>query len=86
MKVVVTVFVSGWCPGGPANARIVRQAAGLEDVVLEVVNTSDRATLLEWGIDQGIWIDDEPFRPYGPPFGVDELRRAILHKLKAAEG
>ncbi len=85
-RVVVTAFVPGWCPSGADNARIARRAAaGLSDVVVQTVDTSDRDTFLEWGIDQGIWIDDEPFRPYGPPFGVEELRQTVQRKLTALE-
>lgn len=87
-KVRVTAFVPGWCPTGLENARIAREAvAGFDGdtVELQLIDTSDRATLLAWGIDQGIFIDDAPFSPYGPPFGVPELRDAIQQKLTSRE-
>ncbi len=81
-KVVVSVFVNGWCPAGPENARIARAAVSTlgDDVLLREIDTSDRATFLAWGIDQGIWIDDAPFRPNGPPFDAETLRHAICEQ------
>jgi GNAT superfamily N-acetyltransferase len=85
-KVTVTAFVHGWCPIGPANAGIAQAAvAGLAGVKLRIIDTSNRGTLLEWGIDQGIWIDDAPFRPYGPPFSVEDLRQAVKQRLDQLE-
>lgn len=76
----VTVFVNGWCGGGCEQCISARDAIeGLgERVVYEEVDTSDRALMLSWGIEEGVFVDDTPFRPYGPPWTSAELRAAVL--------
>ena len=81
-KTRVTVFINGWC-GVPCHWCVsAREAvAGIEDPVLyEEIDTSDRATLLSWGIDDGVLVDGE-FRK-GPPWSSEELRAEILRLSK----
>ena len=79
-KTAVTVFVNGWCGGGCGQCISARDAvAGLDEfVAYEEVDTSDRATMLSWGIVDEVFLDDTPFRPYAPPWTGEELRAEIL--------
>ncbi|MGD0999750.1 MAG: hypothetical protein ABSA67_03535 [Candidatus Brocadiia bacterium] len=75
----VTVFVNGWCGGGCEECVRAREAvAGIEDRVnYEEIDTSDRASLLSWGIDDAVFLDDARFG--GSPFWTsEELRKEIL--------
>jgi hypothetical protein len=81
-KTRVTVFVNGWCGVGCHWCVSAREAvAGIEElVVYEEIDTSDRATLLSWGIEDGVLVDGE-FRA-GPPLTRDWLRAEILRLSK----
>lgn len=73
----VSVFVSGWCGVGCYWCAGVREAvAGIEDrVIYEEYDTSNRETLLSWGIDDGVLVDGEFRRG---PWSSDDLRRDLL--------
>jgi hypothetical protein len=81
-KVNVTVFHNGWCAGGCEQCVTTRKAvAGLEDAVeYHEVDASDRATMLSWGIDECVYIDDTPLYPEGPDFTVEMVQQAIRQK------
>ena len=83
--VSVVAFVHGWCQATNLVAeRARRAAAGFGDRVrFEVVDTSDRATFLAWGISDALFIDGVEVRT-GPPPAEDKLRALIarrVHKL-----
>ena len=44
------------------------------------IDTSDRERLEFWGRDNAVFLDEHPFRPYGPPWTAEELRAEILKK------
>ena len=48
------------------------------DVKHEEVDTSDKAVRLSWGIDNAVYLEGKPFRPYAPPWTSDELRAEII--------
>ncbi len=85
-KVVVTSFVNGWCPGQNIAAERARTAAESfgDRVVYQRIDTSDRATLLEWGRSDALFLDGKDVSS-GPPPSQEKLRRLIakrVHKLR----
>jgi len=83
-KIMVAAFVNGWCGVGCGQCISAREAVvGLDELVDYVeVDTSNRANMLSWGIDDTVFLDDTPFRPYGPPWTSEELRAEILQLSK----
>jgi GNAT superfamily N-acetyltransferase len=84
-KVTVTAFVNGWCQAqNMVYERAKRAAAEFGDkVVFREIDTSDRNTLLEWGISDALFIDDKEIRT-GPPPSYEKIRKQIaknVHKL-----
>ncbi|MDZ7264356.1 MAG: GNAT family N-acetyltransferase [candidate division KSB1 bacterium] len=82
-QVTVTSFIDGWCPAQNLvheRARLAAQALG-EKVVFKSVHTSSRDVFLEWGIADGLYIDDRPLRT-GPPPSLARIQRRIAKKLK----
>jgi hypothetical protein len=82
-KVTVTVFINGWCPGqGLVYERARRAVTDLgEKVEFRGIDTSDRRTFLEWGIQDGLFIDDKEVRT-GPPPSYSRIRRKIQSALR----
>lgn len=87
-KTTVTVFFNSWCPGGCEPCVTAREAvAGLENIaVYSEVDTSDRAAMLSWGIENAVYLDDTPFRPFAPPWSSEELREEILAQALSKKG
>lgn len=82
-KVLVTACSSGWCTG---QALALERAKGVaaelgEDVVVEVVDTKDRAKLLEWGEPDALFVDGRRIVT-GPPPSRDKLRRILGRRLR----
>jgi hypothetical protein len=79
-KLSATMFLNGWCTGMCSECVTARDAvAGLEDFIdYQEVDTSDRDTMVSWGISSGLYVEGEPFRPYEPPCTSDELRKMLL--------
>lgn len=82
-KVVVTACSSGWCLGqAMALERAKSVAAELgDDVVFQLVDTKDRATLLEWGESDALFVDGKRVVT-GPPPSRDKLRRVIGRRVR----
>ena len=85
-KVTVTFLLNGYCPGRSiAYERVKRIAAEFGDsVVFETVDTSDRETFLEWGVQNELFIEDKRIG-FGPPPSYDKLKKLIgkrVHRLK----
>jgi len=82
-KVTVTCFINGWCPAG----NLVYERAKLasadfpEKVNFVKIDTSDRATFLEWGISDALFIDRTEVNT-GPPPSYKKLKKAIGKKVK----
>jgi hypothetical protein len=68
-KVQVTAFLNGWCQAlNIVHERAKRAAAELgEQVVFQVIDTSDRSVFKEWGISDAVFIDDKEIRSGPPP-------------------
>ena len=79
-KISVAVFVNGWCTGSCGECIKAREAVEeLEGIVDYVeVDTSDRDTMLSWGISTGLFVDGELHRQLEPPCTSEVLRRDIL--------
>lgn len=82
-KVTVTVFLNGWCPAFNMVFERAKRAASEfgEKVIFRQIDTSDRDTFLEWGISDGLFIDDKQIRT-GPPPSYEKIRKLIEKKLK----
>jgi len=82
-KVVVTSLNSGWC----VSANVLQDTARVlahdhaGDVVYNAVDTSDRATMLEWGSSEALFIDDERVDAGEPPTH-DQLKKMIERKVR----
>jgi GNAT superfamily N-acetyltransferase len=82
-RVTVTSFKNGWCPAqNLVYERAKRATKALDDrVVFEAFNTAERATFLEWGISDALFIDGKEVRT-GPPPSYEKLKRLIEKRLK----
>jgi GNAT superfamily N-acetyltransferase len=82
-KVSVTSFMNGWCPAqNLIYERAKRAAAEMGDkVVFNGIDTSDKSTFLEWGISDGLFIDDKAVRT-GPPPSYEKLRKLIAKRVR----
>jgi hypothetical protein len=50
-------------------------------VVFNGIDTSDKSTFLEWGISDGLFIDDKAVRT-GPPPSYEKLRKLIAKRVR----
>ncbi len=82
-RVTVTCFRNGWCPAqNLACERMKRVVAGYSGKVDYVeIDTDDRERLDEWGIADGIYIDDVEL-PFGPPPTYEVLRKKLQKRLR----
>ncbi len=82
-KVTVTAFINGWCPGqNLAFERAKRAASEFGDkVFFREINTLDRNVFLEWGIVDGLFIDNKKVRT-GPPPSYKRIKRKIEKRVK----
>lgn len=83
-KVRLTSINTGWCSGGCQSCLMARDAAAAlpEQVVLDEVSgvrASDPETCGE-SLD-ALYIDGDPFRPDGPPYGEQDLMDAIRGRI-----
>ncbi len=81
--VTVTGFNSGWCPASSITFERARKAASEfgERVRFVHVDTSDRKTFLEWGIDNAVFIDDVEITT-GPPLTYEKIKSKLDKKVK----
>ena len=82
-KVVVTALINGWCPAqGIVFERAKRAASEFGDkVIFKGINTFDRKVFLEWGLSDGLFIDDKQIRT-GPPPSYKKIVKNIKKKVK----
>ena len=82
-KVVVTAFVNGSCTvQGMVYERAKRASAEFENQVeFRGIDTTDRTTFLEWGVFDGLFIDDKQVRT-GPPPSYKKIRKKIVKQVK----
>ena len=81
--VTVTGFNSGWCPASSITFERARKAASEfgGKVRFVHIDTSDRKTFLEWGIDNAVFVDDIDMT-VGPPLTYAKLHKIIKHYVK----
>ncbi|MCD4730548.1 MAG: hypothetical protein K8R74_08100, partial [Bacteroidales bacterium] len=82
-KVTVTGFINGWCPAqNIVFERAKRAVSEIGDkAIFREINTFDREVLLEWGISDALYIDDEEVRT-GPPPSYKKIKGKIAKQVK----
>ena len=82
-KVIVTAFLNGVCPAQSiVFERAKRASAEFGDKVeFRGIRTTDRDVFLEWGIYDGLYIDDKEVRT-GPPPSYNKIMKKIAKKVK----
>ena len=81
--VTVTCFRNGWCPAQNISCERMKRAAGeYHDKIRYVeIDTDVRNNLEEWGMADGIFIDDKQINT-GPPPSYPKLKNALKKKMK----
>ena len=79
--VTVTCFRNGWCPAQNLSCERMRRAAEKygEKVRFSIVDTDDRETMLEWGIQDALYVDGRRINT-GPPPSYEKLERILKRK------
>ena len=82
-KVAVTCFRNGWCPAQNLICERAKRAAHEvgDSVVVSEIDTSDKATLREWGISDALFVDQKEMRT-GPPPSYEKVRKVIAKRAK----
>ena len=84
-KVIVTSFKNGWCPAQNIVFERAKRAVSApefkEKVEFREINTLEREYFMEWGIYDGLFIDDKQVRT-GPPPSYDKIYKKIAQKVK----
>jgi GNAT superfamily N-acetyltransferase len=82
-KVTVSAFLNGWCPAMNMTFERAKRAAGEfgDQVEFQDIRTIDRATFLDWGIVDAVFIDGKPVRT-GPPPSYDKIKNKIAKRVK----
>jgi GNAT superfamily N-acetyltransferase len=82
-KVSVTAFLNGWCPAMNMTFERAKRAAREfgDQVEFQDIRTIDRATFLDWGIADAVFIDGKPVRT-GPPPSYDKIKKKIAKRIK----
>jgi GNAT superfamily N-acetyltransferase len=82
-KVIVSAFVNGSCTAqGMVFERAKRAAAEFgNQVEFRGFDTSDRSVFLEWGIYDGLFINDKQVRT-GPPPSYKKIKKKIAKQTK----
>ncbi len=81
--VTVTAFRNGWCPAANLTYERMRKACGEfgDRVRFEAVDTSNRETMLEWGIVDAVFVDGKRVG-FGPPLGYEKARKLVGSKVR----
>lgn len=82
-KVTVTAFKNGWCPAQNMTFERAKRACVEfgESVVFNAIDTFDKSVFNEWGIVDGLFIDDKVVRT-GPPPSYEKIRKMIEKRVK----
>jgi len=82
-KVTVTSFRNGWCPGqNIVYERAKRAAKEFGDkVTFREIDSLDREVFLEWGIADGLFIDNKQVRT-GPPPSFEKIKKKIARRAR----
>lgn len=81
-RVNVTCFVNGWCTSGNLTAERARRVAGEfgERVAFSEVDTSEHATVAEWGLVDALFVDGKQVLT-GPPISPERLRKIVRKRV-----
>jgi hypothetical protein len=81
-RVNVTCFANGWCTAGAVTAERARRVAGEfgDKVAFREIDTSERATVAEWGLADALFVDGRQVR-IGPPISPERLRKIVARKV-----
>ena len=82
-KITVTGFINGvCCAQNIVFERAKRAASEFGDkVIFKEIKTLNRETLIEWGITDGLFIDDKSVRT-GPPPSYEKIKKKIARQVK----
>jgi len=82
-KVTVTGFCNGWCPAmNMVFERSKRAAVEFkEKVVFNEIDTSNRDIFIQWGIADGVFINEKEVRN-GPPPPYEKIKKLIGKQMK----
>jgi len=85
-KVCITSFLNGWCPAmNIVHERAKRASAEFgEQVVFQSIDTCDSQVFKEWGVSDGLFIDDKAVS-FGPPLSYEKIKARITKKVKKLE-
>lgn len=77
-RVNLTCFVNGWCTAGLVTAERARRVAGEfgDKVAFREIDTSEHATVAEWGLCDALLVDGKQVMT-GPPPTAERLRRVV---------
>jgi hypothetical protein len=78
----VTCFVNGWCTAGAVTAERARRFACEfgEAAVYREVDTSEHATVAEWGLADALFVDGKQVMT-GPPISPERLRKIVRKRV-----
>ncbi len=82
-QITVTAFSNGWCQAGNITLERAKRACAQfgDEVVFELVDTSERPVLLEWGLSDGLFIDGKCVSN-GPPLTCEKIERLIGKRVR----
>ena len=82
-KVTVTAFINGWCTAQNVVYERTRRACQQfgEQVVFTSIDTSVPETFQEWGIVDGIFIDEKRLN-FGPPLSFEKIMKKIRKRVE----
>jgi GNAT superfamily N-acetyltransferase len=82
-KVEVTAYLSGWCPANNLVYERARRAAEEfgSQVHFTTIDTNDRATLLDCGHSDAVFVDGRPLQRGAPP-SYRTVRRKIARQVR----
>lgn len=82
-KVIITGFINGICPIGGINIEKMKKAVKSfrNQVVFNIIDTSEPEALAEWGLSDGIFINNKEITT-GPPLTEDGIAKLIKKELK----
>ncbi len=81
-KVTVTVFKNGWCPAQNLSYERAKRASMEfgDKVIFNEVDTLNKNNHNEWGIVDGLFIDDKQVRT-GPPPSYEKIKKRIEKRV-----
>ncbi len=81
-KVTVTSFINGWCPAqNMVYERAKRASSDFgEKVEFQEISTSNKETLIEWGISDALFVDGKKIR-IGPPPSYKKIKKIVSKRV-----